>query len=203
MLTGPNLKATSAKEVVALTMKDPNKLNASIAATGSINHLVTEMFKFEAKAPFASIPYKGGAQAVTDAISGQVDMIFVTLSSVASFISSGQLRPLAIASQARNPKFQLVPAMACSRGFPVHRRQSRLNGMVEPAGTDEAIIDRLNTELEAVLAQPEVKERFATLGMTAVGGNPQWFESFLPGGNETLGGSHSTRQHHRRITTWN
>ena len=177
MLTGPKLRAGSVQDVVKIARQKPEALNASIAATGSINHLVTEMFKYEAKAPFTSIPYKGGAQAVTDAIGGQVDMVFVAVSSVSSYIANGQLTALAVASRSRSPLIPNVPTMA-EVGFPTIVG-SQWNGISVPAGTPPAIINRLNTEIAAVLEMPEVRQRFATMGMSPVGGSAQAFQNFL------------------------
>ena len=180
-LVNPKVPANSLQELVNLARKNPNKYDAAIAASGSVNHLVTAMFIDEAKAPLLSVPYKGGAQAVTDILGGHVSVIFISVASVVPYIKGGLLRPLAVAATSRSPLIPQVPTTA-EAGYP-DIVGSQWNGIVAPAGTPAHIVARLHTNIQAVLAQPDIQRQIELLGMTAGSTTPQEFQAFLQ--NET------------------
>lgn len=177
MLANPRLPYRSAKDVVDAAKEKPDQLTTAIAAAGSINHLVTELFKLEASAPLRSVPYAGGARAVTDVLGGHVDFVFISLSSVTALVASGELRPLAIAADTRSALLPDVPTMG-EIGYPAVIG-SQWNGIVAPAATPTPIVDRLNREVRAILELPEIGEQFKLQGMVASGGTPEAFGAFI------------------------
>lgn len=177
LLVNPNVPAKTVAELVALAKARPGTLNAAIAANGSMNHLVTELFKHDAGVPIESIPYKGGAPAIADVLGGRVEVLGISVSSVMAQIAAGKLRPLAVAAPVRSPFLPDVPTMA-EAGLP-GVVGSQWNGIVAPAGTPQPIVDKLNAELQAILADADMKERFAKQGMIPIGGSAQSFADFI------------------------
>ena len=167
----------SLKDLIATAKAGSGKLSAALVSTGSVPHLVTEMLKLSAGIDILEVPYKGGAPAMLDVMSGQVDMLFSVLPLVLPNIQSGQLRPLVIASKARSPLLPDVPTTAEAGYGDVIG--SAWNGIVAPAGTPKAIIDKLNTETGQILSAPDTAKRFSELGMQSVGGTPEDFSRFL------------------------
>ena len=123
------------------------------------------------------IPYRGGAPALTDLIGGQVDVMFSATTASGPFVKSGKLRALAISSPRRVEGWESVPTVAESGvpGFQV----SEWNGLFAPAGTPRPVLERLEAETRAIVASPEMKKRFAELGVQGVGSSAQEFSSFL------------------------
>jgi tripartite-type tricarboxylate transporter receptor subunit TctC len=177
LAVNPAISAKSLKELVALAKSEPGKLSAALVSTGSVPHLLTEMLKMSAGINVLDVPYKGGAPATFDVISGQVDMLFSVLPLILPNIKAGQLRPLVIASNTRSPLLPDVPTTA-EEGYG-DVTGSAWNGIVAPAGTPKAIIDRLNEETSQILTTADTKQRFNQLGMESVGGTPQDFARFL------------------------
>jgi tripartite-type tricarboxylate transporter receptor subunit TctC len=149
LAVNPAISAKSLKELVALAKSEPGKLSAALVSTGSVPHLLTEMLKMSAGINVLDVPYKGGAPATFDVISGQVDMLFSVLPLILPNIKAGQLRPLVIASNTRSPLLPDVPTTA-EEGYG-DVTGSAWNGIVAPAGTPKAIIDRLNEETSQIL----------------------------------------------------
>jgi len=135
------------------------------------------MLKAAAGINVLDVPYKGGGPAAMDVVSGQVDMLFSVLPLVLPYITSGQLRVIAIASDARSALLPDVPTVKES-GFS-QVVGTAWNGIVAPAGTPGDIISKLNGEVTKVLDSAETRERFAVLGMEAVGGSAEHFAEFL------------------------
>lgn len=179
LAVNPSIPAKSLQELVALAKSKPGKLSAALVSTGSVPHLLTEMLKMSAGINILDVPYKGGAPATLDVISGQVDMLFSVLPLILPNIKAGQLRPLAIASKTRSPLLPDVPTtVEAGYGDVIG---SAWNGIVAPAHTPKAIIDKLNAETAKILNIPDTKQRFEELGMESVGGSPQDFSKFLEG----------------------
>jgi tripartite-type tricarboxylate transporter receptor subunit TctC len=116
------------------------------------------------------IPYKGGSQAVADAVGGQIPLVFTAIASAGQFIRSGKLKPLGITSTARVPSMPEVPTFIES-GLPDFVVNSWV-GILAPAKTPRPIVDRLQREIAAVLKEPDVRERYAVLGNEPVGNTP-------------------------------
>jgi tripartite-type tricarboxylate transporter receptor subunit TctC len=177
LVVNSNNQAKSLKELISQSKTGSGKLSAALVSTGSVPHLVTEMLKLSAGINLLEVPYKGGAPAMLDVMSGQVDMLFSVLPLVLPNIQSGQLRPLAIASKARSSLIPDVPTTA-EEGYG-DVVGSAWNGIVAPAGTPKAITTKINLDIATILTAPETKQRFAELGMEAVGGSSDDFARFM------------------------
>ena len=176
LVVNPGVAARTTRELVALAKASPGKLTCALVSTGSVPHLVTEMFKGAAGIDILDVPYKGGGPAAIDVISGRVDMFFSVVPLVLPYIRSGKLRPIAVASAIRSKLLPDVPTLT-EAGYAVVG--SAWNGIVAPRGTPGAVVAKLNVETAAILAASGTKDAFATLGMEAVGGSPQSFAAFL------------------------
>jgi tripartite-type tricarboxylate transporter receptor subunit TctC len=182
--TGPNIlvvnsntPVTNVQELVALAKKDAGKLNFGTSGPGSMSHLVGEMFKRSAEINIVQVPYKGGVLAVQDLMAGQVQLIFSDALPVMQHIRAGKLRPLAITSKDRSPLTPDIPTLA-EQGFP---DLVAVNwwGVLVPAGTPRPIVDRLNADLIKVLANADLKEKYAQLGVEPVSSTPEQFGEFI------------------------
>ena len=172
-----DLPAKTTAELFDLAKKQPGKLNVAIPNNGSIQHLLTEMMKSTIGVQMLNIPYKGGGPAATDVAGGQVDLTWGALPNVISFIRAGKMRALAVSSEKRTPLLKDVPTLV-EQGWPT-LVATNWNGLIAPAGTPAAIVDRLNREINAILAAPDVTEQFATMGVSALGGSKAQFATLL------------------------
>ena len=177
LLVNPAQPFRTASDLIARARDAPGTVDAAIAANGSINHLVTELFCAETGARLKNIPYAGGAQAMTDTVAGHVDLVFISLSSVVGIVQSGELRALAIAAPERHPRLPGVPTTA-EIGYPAVLG-SQWNGLVGPAGLPRPIVDRLNTAVREGLATPDIARYLDEQGMSAAAGPPEAFRAFL------------------------
>jgi len=182
--TGPNILVVNANspiksvaELVATAKNEPGKINFGPSGPGSMSHLVGEMFKKQASIDITAVPYKGGVLAVQDLLAGQVQMIFSDALPVMQHIRAGKLRAIGITSKDRSPLSPEIPTMY-EQGFP---DLVAVNwwGVLVPAGTPRPIIDKLNADLVKVLALPDVKEKFAGLGVEPVSSTPEQFAAFI------------------------
>jgi tripartite-type tricarboxylate transporter receptor subunit TctC len=171
------LPAKTVAELVALAAAKPGSLTFCSAGSGSVPHLAGELFKLNAKVDIVHVPYKGGGPAITDLIGGQVDMMFATPIEVMQHVQSGKLRVLATTASRRLPALPNVPTVQES-GVPEFDVYAFF-GMLAPAGTPKAVIDRLATELERVMADPEVVQRFAEQSAEPRVLGPVAFTAFL------------------------
>ena len=151
--------------------------NAAIGGTGSVNHLMTELYRQESGERVLNVPYKGGSEAVTDTMAGHTDLLFIPMSAVLGPIKANQLVPIFLTAENRSDLLPDVPA-ASEVGLP-NVVGSAWNGIVAPKGTPAAVIDKLNTALNAVLKNPETLEAFNTQGMVAKGGTAADFQAFV------------------------
>ena len=177
LVVNPSVPAKSLQELISLAKARPGVFTAALVSVGSVPHLLTEMLKAASGINVLNVPYKGGGPAATDVVSGQVDMLFSVLPLVLPYITSGQLRPIAIASDARSALLPDVPTVK-EAGFG-QVTGTAWNGIVAPAGTPRDIIAKLNGEVAKVLESAETKQRFAVLGMEPVGGSADNFAEFL------------------------
>lgn len=167
LVANPQLGVKSAQELIALAKKSPGLAYAS-AGNGSPMHIGGELLKKSAGIDLLHVPYKGVAPAVTDTLGGQVKVLFVALGGVSQHIKSGKLVPLAVVEQKRTPLLPEVPTLA-ELGYK-DVVVDAWYGVLAPKGTPDAVVAKLNDELNAVLAMPEVKERLAGAGIEARGG---------------------------------
>ena len=176
LVVHPGLPATSVKDLVQLARERPGRLDYATAGNGTSNHLCTELFKSLAGVDLVHVPYKGSAPAVTDLLGGQVQVMFDNAPNVLPHVRAGKLRALAVSTAARSAFAPDLPAVAETvPGFDVEV----WFGVVAPAGVPREVIGRLNADINAVLALPEVKNRFAEQGVRVIGGSPESFGAYL------------------------
>jgi tripartite-type tricarboxylate transporter receptor subunit TctC len=182
--TGPNILAVPAKspyknlgELITAARAKPETVNFGTSGPGSMAHLGGELIMRQAKVKMTQVPYKGGGQAVTDLLAGQIDMMVSDALPVAQHLKTGRLRPLAITSAKRSPLFPDIPTFA----------EAGLDGLVAenwwgafvPAGTPKAVVDVYLASLVKVMADPDLIERFAGLGVVAQASTQAEFRAFL------------------------
>ena len=177
MVVPANSPFQSVADVAKAARARPGHLTYASAGNGGAQHLAGELFKQGQKVALTHIPYRGGAPALTDLIGGQVDLMFSATTASGPFVKSGKLRALAISSPRRVEGWESVPTVAESGvpGFQV----SEWNGLFAPAGTPRPVLERLEAETRAIVASPEMKKRFAELGVQGVGSSAQEFSAFL------------------------
>ena len=166
----PSVAAKDLRELIAAAKAKPKTFSYGTSGTGNTPHLVGEMLNLRAGTDFQHIPYKGGSQAVADAVGGQIPLVFTAIASAGAFIRSGKLKALGVTSTARVAAMPDVPTFIES-GLPGFVVNSWV-GILAPAHTPRPIVDRLQRDLAAVLKEPDVRERFAVLGNEPVGNTP-------------------------------
>lgn len=167
----------SVRELLAFAKANPGKLTFASGGNGSISHLLGEYFKSMAGVDLLHVPYKGDAQMVTDLIGGQVNMAFGTAVAFLPHVKSGKVRALAVTNPKRSTTQKDLPTVSES-GVPGYEAVQWF-GIAVPTGTPAEAIQRMNTEVRAILAMPDVQKRFAELGFDIVGGPPEEFAQFL------------------------
>jgi tripartite-type tricarboxylate transporter receptor subunit TctC len=165
------------KDLLAAARVQPGKIVYGSGGNGQPTHVAMEMFKKAANIDFTHVPYKGGGPATVDLIAGQIPLAMSALPGMSQHLQSGTLRVLAVTSEKRWPTLPEVPSIAES-GYPGYSHMTWI-GLLAPTGTPRDIIARLNQEIAAVLAQPEVRQRITTIGAQPVGKSPQAFEAML------------------------
>ncbi|HET7404290.1 MAG TPA: tripartite tricarboxylate transporter substrate binding protein [Usitatibacter sp.] len=171
LVVGPQVPASTVDEFVALAKKQPGALYYSSPGNGSIQHLTMELIKQEAAIDLVHVPYKGSAGAATDLVAGHVQATVAALQTMAPFVKTGKLRMLAVLSEERSPAFPDVPTMR-ELGHP-KLVVDTWYGLFAPAGTPPAIVARLNTEVDALLQSPDVRDALAKQGMSVVADRPE------------------------------
>jgi tripartite-type tricarboxylate transporter receptor subunit TctC len=169
----PSLPARSLKQFVALAKKAPGRINYATPGAGSIAHLSAELFWHKAGIKLTPVPYKGGNPAVADAIAGHVESIFSLISTQTPHVRAGRLRALAVSSAKRSTALPDVPTIAES-GYPGFEATGWL-GLVFPAKTPRAIIDRMHKEAVAIINMREVHAQLEDLGLDAEASDPAAF----------------------------
>ena len=177
LLAHPSVPVKSVKDLIALARAEPGKLNYASAGTGSANHLAMELFKGMAGIDIMHIPYKGAPQAVTDLLSGRINLMFNSIAPVLHHIRAGRLRALGIGSLKRSPLLPDVPTIDES-GVPGFEAISWF-GLLAPAKTPAAILKRLNRAVVEVVQTPAIRKRFESLGAEPVGSSPSDFAALI------------------------
>jgi tripartite-type tricarboxylate transporter receptor subunit TctC len=173
----PSVPVRSVKELIALAKAKPGILNYGSAGNGSANHLASELLKYMTSTNIVHVPYKGGGPAVAAIVAGETSMLFATISSSLQHYKSGRLIPLGVSTSKRNTALPDVPTVA-EAGVPGYEF-FEWQGVVVPAGTPKAVIDRLHKEIVKALASPDVKERIVGLGLDVAGSTPQQFAAHI------------------------
>jgi tripartite-type tricarboxylate transporter receptor subunit TctC len=177
LVVNSKVPARNLKELIALAKAEPGKLNYASTGVGGSPHLAGEMLKMRAGIDIVHIPYKGAGPALNDLLAGNVAMGFMTALGLGQHLAGGKLRAIAIASQRRSPELPDVPTMA-EAGLPNFLVLS-WNGLAAPAKTPRAVVDKLNREVNRILAQPDVKKQLESLGGEPVGGTQEEFAQFV------------------------
>lgn len=177
MLAHPSLPAKNVKELVALARTRPGQINYASSGAGTLGHLGFELLKTSANISMVHVPYKGIVPAITDIVGGHVSLLYSTVVSGMPQVNAGKLRALAVSSIKRAQVAPNVPTVAES-GFPGYD-VSGWYGILVPAKTPAEIINRLNSEIVAILRSPAVTERLAADGSEAVGNTPEQFGAHI------------------------
>jgi len=173
LVVNNDVPVRSVKELVDYAKKNPDKLAMASGGNGTTGHLSGELFKAMTGISMLHVPYRGGAQAVTDVMGGQAQVMFDNISLLAPFVKSGRVRALAVTGSRRSPVFPDLPTIA-EAGIAGYETVS-WGGIVGPAGLPKAIVDRLNADIRKALASPALRDRFKALDTEPAGGTPQEF----------------------------
>ena len=176
LVVHPSVPVKSVKELIALAKARPGELNYSATGTGGGPHLAAELFKLLAGINIAHVPYKTTGLAINALLGGEVQLMFSTAGSMAQ-ARSGKLRALAVTSAQPSLLLPEVPTMAAS-GVPGYEAVSK-QGVLAPAATPAAIINRLNQEIVRILTSAEIKEKLLSTGAEPVGSSPQEFAASI------------------------
>ena len=172
-----SLPVNSVADLIKLAKEKPGQLNFASSGNGTSIHLSGELFKSMAGVDMTHVPYKGSAPALVDLVGGQVQLMFDNLPSSLPQIKAGKLRAIAVTSAQRAPALPNVPTIAES-GLPGYEASSWF-GIVAPAGTPPAVINRINAEINQWLRAPETAEKLLAQGAIAAGGSPEQFAAHI------------------------
>lgn len=173
----PSVPAKNLKELIALAKARPGQLNFASSGIGSSNQMGGELLKLMAKINIVHVPYKGNAPALTDAVGGHVELLFVGVPALVPHLQSGRLRAIAIGSLKRFKAIPEVPTFDES-GLPGFHSTNWF-GLMAPSKTPREIVARLNSEVGKILASTAVRERFINEGVEPIGGTPEQFDAFI------------------------
>jgi tripartite-type tricarboxylate transporter receptor subunit TctC len=172
----PRLPANNLRDVIALAKKKPGKLTYASPGSGSSMHLAGELLKQQAGIDILHVPFKGGAQAYPELMSGRIDLQLDPTYGLSRFVQQGKMKAIAVTSSQRDPMARDVPTVAETvPGFEV----LSINGIVVAGKTPREIINRLNADFRKLLAEPEVKKRLEEFGIQIVGNSPDEFAAFI------------------------
>ena len=158
--------------------ENPGQAQLCVFRRGAAAHLAGELFKAMAGVDLVHVPYKGAQPALTDVIAGQVQVMFATSASVIPFIHAGKLRALAVTTARRSPSVPDLPTVS-EAGVPGFEAIT-WHGVVVPAATPAPLVERLNRDIVAALAQADLRERLAALGAEVHAGTPREFADYMP-----------------------
>jgi len=177
LVVNPSLPVNSVADLIKLAKSKPGSINFASSGNGTSIHLSGELFKTMAGVEMTHVPYKGSAPALTDLISGQVQVMFDNLPSSLPQIKAGKLRAIAVTSLKRSPALPDVPTISES-GLPGFEASSWF-GLLAPAGTPAAVVARLNAEVNKWLQSAEGREQLLAQGAQAAGGTPEQFVAHI------------------------
>jgi len=171
LVAHPSFPPKTLQELIAYSKKQPNGVSYGTSGVGGTPHLAGELLKIRTGANLTHIPYKGGGQAMTDALGGNVPLVYTVIAGALPHVKAGRLVPIAVSSAKRSPSMPDVPTFIESgvADFDVDSWVA----VLAPAKTPRGIVEKLNRELNAVLTSPETVEKLATLGIVATPGSPE------------------------------
>ena len=177
LIVNASVPAADVREFIAYAKSHPGKLNFGSGSTGSAGHLAGELFKAMAGVDMVHVPYKGAAPAMQDLIAGQVQLMFDNYASASTQVRAGKVKALAVTTAKRSSLAPDLPTIA-EAGLPGFDINTWF-GVFAPAGTPQAIVERLHAEFTRALAQPGVRERMTNLGAEPVGNRPEEFAAYI------------------------
>ncbi len=173
IVTHPSTPVSTLQELIQLAKSKPGELTYATSSAGSVGHLSAELLNSLAGIKIVHVPYKGGGPALTAIASNEISIMFAALPSASPFIQAKRIKPIAVTSPKRSPVLPDVPTVAES-GLP-GLAVREWYGVLAPAKTPVAVIDKLNAEIVRIIRKPEVEARFAELGTDVVGNTPREF----------------------------
>ena len=184
MVAHPSMPAKSVPEFIAYAKANPGKINIASAGTGSAGHVFGELFKMMTGINTVHVPYRGAAPALADLVAGQVQAYFAPTAASIEYIRAGKLRALAVTTATRSEALPDIPAV---NEFVPGYEASGWSGFGSPKGTPTEVIDKLNKEINAGLADPKIKAQLADLGSPALAGLPADFGKLIADETEKWG----------------
>jgi tripartite-type tricarboxylate transporter receptor subunit TctC len=176
MMVNPSISAKTVPEFIAYAKANPGKINMASAGSGTEPHVYGELFKMVAGVNLVHVPYRGGAPALPDLLGGQVQVYFGPIASSIEYIKAGKLRALAVTAATRSAALPDIPAVG---EFVPGYEASAWYGIGAPRNTPAEIIDMLNKEISAALADPKMKARLADMGVTPLVLSPADFSKLI------------------------
>ena len=177
LVVSNTVPANNVQELMAYGRANPGKLSFASSGLGGAPHMSGELFKTMSGVDMLHIPYKGSTLAHPDLLSGRVSMMFDTVAAINAQVKAGNVRPLAVTTARRSAVAPAVPTMA-EAGLPGYET-STWGGVLAPAGTPKPVLAKLNTEINRILALPDVRQRMQDAGLEVGGGTPQQFGDFI------------------------
>jgi tripartite-type tricarboxylate transporter receptor subunit TctC len=176
VLLNPSVPAQTIPEFISYAKANPEKVNMASAGNGSAPHMAGELFKMMAGVNLVHVPYRGQGPALSDLLGGQVQVLFAATPGTTDYIKTGKLRALAVTSAARA---EMLPELATVADFVPGYEASQWYGIGAPRGTPAEIVDKLNNEINAAIADPRMKERLAAIGGEPLPGSPAEFGKLI------------------------
>jgi tripartite-type tricarboxylate transporter receptor subunit TctC len=184
MVVNTSIPAKTVPEFIAYAKANPGKINMASSGNGTSVHVAGELFKMMTGVKMAHVPYRGAAPAVTDLLGGQVQVMFASMPSSIEYIRAGKLRALAVTTATRSAA---LPDVATVGDFVPGYEASSVYGIGAPRATPADVVDKLNKEVNAILADPKAKARLGDLGGTALAGSPADFGKLIADETEKWG----------------
>jgi tripartite-type tricarboxylate transporter receptor subunit TctC len=177
LAVAPSLPVKSVRELIDYAKAHPGKLSNASSGNGTPGHFGGELFKDMAKLDIVHVPYKGGAAAMTELMTGRVHVMFESMSSIIPHHRSGKVRGLAVTSPKRSPHYPDIPTLD-EAGVPGYD-MTVWSGIITPLGIPKPLLAKLNDAVNQALTAPSLKEKYAANGVETVGGTPEQFGTFI------------------------
>jgi tripartite-type tricarboxylate transporter receptor subunit TctC len=184
MLLHPSVPAGTVAEFILYAKANPGKINMASAGNGSAPHMAGELFKMMAGVDMVHVPYRGQGPALTDLLGGQVQVLFAAAPGTGDYIATGKLRALAVTTAARA---EMLPELPAVGDFVPGYEASQWYGIAAPANTSAEIVSKLNKEINAAIADPGMKARFAAIAGEPLAGSPAEFGKLISEETEKWG----------------
>jgi tripartite-type tricarboxylate transporter receptor subunit TctC len=177
LVANPALQVSSGQDLIALAKAQPGTITYSSSGSGGSMHLAGALFESASGAQMLHVPYKGGGPAIADVIAGHVNVSFATILETSGHIKTGRLRALAVTGLSRSPAMPDVPTLSDTvlPGF----NSSSWIGLLAPAGTPKAIVDKIAADVRDAMSAPDLRQQFIDQGAMPVGGTPAQFQALI------------------------